>query len=117
MPEAILEVDPQVHLRADRDTAREGGAPETFREDHPRMAERLGRTSGPLRLDGARPRQQSRKEYHSLVRPSSNLSLPIGRLISDLLSFVSMWLEFVHTGQKEDKDKFEVLTFPPSLPP
>jgi hypothetical protein len=27
-----------------------------------------------------------------------------------------MWLEFTHTGEKDDQDKFEVLTFPRSYP-
>jgi len=55
MPKVILEIDPQVYLRTDRGTAREGRSPKTIWEDHQQLAERLEGTSGSLCLDGARP--------------------------------------------------------------
>ena len=57
MPEDILEINPQVHLRANRGTSWEGRAPETYREDHKCLAERLEGPSGSLRFDGTRPCQ------------------------------------------------------------
>ena len=76
--EVILEIDPPVYLRADRGTAWERRGPKTIWEDHQQLAERLEGTSGPLCLDGARPHQKSREEYHPLVRPLFNPSLAIG---------------------------------------
>jgi len=55
MPEVILEIDPQVYLRADRGTAWERRGPKTIWEDHQQLAERLEGTSGSLCLDGASP--------------------------------------------------------------
>jgi len=72
MPEAILEIDPQVYLRADRGTAWEGRGLKTNWEDHQQLAERLEGTSGSLCLDGTRPHQKSREEYHPLVRTLFN---------------------------------------------